>query len=111
MEKEIDDREENLMPEQSDEDNRIMSQKSKNTVLSEASQDFTIENLPEDHTECDKSIKLILLGDSKVDKTSLINCLNEKNNLKHETVSLEYFNYNIKINNFIIRMQIWDTVG
>ena len=111
MEKEIDDIKENIMPEQSDDDNIIMSQKSKNSVLSEATHDYTIENLPENHTEYDKSIKLILLGDSKVGKTSLINCLNKKNNLKHETVSLEYFNYNIKINNFIIRMQIWDTVG
>ena len=24
---------------------------------------------------------------------------------------MEYFNINIKINNYIIRMQIWDTVG
>ena len=46
MEKEIDDIKENLMPEQSDDDNIIMSQKSKNTVLSEASQDYTIENFP-----------------------------------------------------------------
>ena len=38
--------------------------------------------------------------------------VNNKFNDKHEpSLSLEYNNHSIKINNYIIRMQIWDTAG
>lgn len=61
----------------------------------------------------DKSIKVILLGDSMVGKSSIINRL-IKGNFEEDiktTISIEYYNYYIKINNFIIRMQMWDTAG
>jgi len=75
--------------------------------------DIIIEKLPKSCSIYDKSIKIILLGDSGVGKTSLLNCL-EPNDIdlnQKKTISLEYFNYIIKANNNIIRMQIWDTVG
>ena len=75
--------------------------------------DIIIEKLPKSCSVYDKSIKIILLGDSGVGKTSLLNCL-EPNDIdlnQKKTLSLEYFNYIIKANNNIIRMQIWDTVG
>ncbi len=75
--------------------------------------DIIIEKLPNSCSVYDKSIKIILLGDSGVGKTSLLNCL-EPNDIdlnQKKTISLEYFNYIIKANNNIIRMQIWDTVG
>ena len=75
--------------------------------------DIIIEKLPKSYSVYDKSIKIILLGDSGVGKTSLLNCL-EPNDIdlnQKKTISLEYFNYIIKANNNIIRMQIWDTVG
>ena len=75
--------------------------------------DIIIEKLPKNCSLYDKSIKIILLGDSGVGKTSLLNCL-EPNDIdlnQKKTISLEYFNYIIKANNNIIRMQIWDTVG
>ena len=75
--------------------------------------DIIIEKLPKNCSVYDKSIKIILLGDSGVGKTSLLNCL-EPNDIdlnQKKTISLEYFNYIIKANNNIIRMQIWDTVG
>ena len=74
---------------------------------------YTIEKLPKNYTNYNKSIKIILLGDSGVGKTSLLKNLGqeESNINEYRTISLEYFNYNIKINNYIIRMQIWDTVG
>ena len=72
---------------------------------------YIVEALPKNHTQYDKSIKVILLGDSNVGKTSILNCLEHKDILDRKTISLEYFNYNIKINNYVIRMQIWDTVG
>lgn len=68
-------------------------------------------NLP-DLEEYDKSIKVIVLGDSSVGKSSLINRL-----IKNEfaelpaTLSLEYHSYIISLNEYSIRMQIWDTAG
>ncbi len=70
-----------------------------------------IEKLPDNTTEYDKSIKVILLGDSSVGKTRILNCLEQRDILQQKTMSLEYFNYILKINNYTIRMQIWDTVG
>ena len=68
---------------------------------------YTIEKLPKNFTNYNKSIKIILLGDSGVGKTSLLKNLGqeESNINEYRTISLEYFNYNIKINNYIIRMQ------
>ena len=82
-----------------------------NTNIQNDPKDYNIEILSENNTQYDKSIKVILLGDSNVGKTSILNCLEQKDILERKTISLEYFNYNIKINNFVIRMQIWDTVG
>ena len=78
---------------------------------SNISQELSIENLPEDLNNYDISIKLIILGDSNVGKSSIVNCLQQDSNLQRKTISLEHYNYIIKINNIITRMQIWDTVG
>ena len=61
----------------------------------------------------DKSIKIILLGDSSVGKTSIIRrlCKGDFEDNLLATLSIECYNYIIKINDFIIRMQLWDTVG
>ena len=76
-------------------------------------EDLIIEKLPEDTKNYDKSIKIILLGDSNVGKTSIVHCLsNDKyDNYQKKALGLEHYNYVIKINNIIIRMQIWDTAG
>ena len=74
-------------------------------------QELKIEYLPENTKNYDLSIKVIFLGDSNVGKTSIINCLQTDSNLQKKTTSIEFFNYIIKINNVVIRMQIWDTVG
>ena len=78
---------------------------------SQISQELAIENLPQHSNNYDKSIKVIILGDSSVGKSSIVNCLEHDTSLQRKTISLEYYNYIIKINNFILRMQIWDTVG
>ena len=60
----------------------------------------------------DKSIKVIILGDSYVGKSSLINRLiNNKFVELSNTLSIEYHTYIISINGYKIRMQIWDTAG
>ena len=76
-------------------------------------EELSLEKLPEDTKNYDISIKIILLGDSNVGKTSIVHCLNNEtyNNYQRKSLGLEHYNYVIKINNVIIRMQIWDTVG
>ena len=72
-----------------------------------------IERLQDSKTEYDKSIKVILLGDSNVGKSSIIDRLksNTFNINKPATVGLEHHNLMININSYILRMQIWDTAG
>ena len=65
-----------------------------------------------DSEEYDRSIKVIVLGDSSVGKSSIINRLNEKE--IHEiqsTVGIEHYAYIISLNSYTLRMQIWDTAG
>ena len=74
---------------------------------------YAYEILPEDYTQYDLSFKLIVVGDSGVGKSCLTtkatkNIFEESYNA---TVGFEFFNYNIKIEDKIIRLQIWDTCG
>ena len=73
---------------------------------------ITIKRNISDLEEYDKSIKVIVLGDSYVGKSSLIKRLikNEFGELS-ATLSLEYHTYIISLNEYSIRMQIWDTAG
>ncbi len=69
--------------------------------------------LPDDFTQYDLSFKLIVIGDSNVGKSCLTmkatrNCFE---NLHSPTVGFEFFTFNIKINDRIIKLQIWDTCG
>ena len=79
----------------------------------EGTEQLKIEILNDDEKEYDKSIKVILLGDTNVGKSSVIDRLknNPFNYNPHPTLTLEHYNLIIKINNFILRMQIWDTAG
>jgi small GTP-binding protein len=76
-------------------------------------EEIKIERLKGDTNTYDRSIKVILIGDSGVGKTNILSRLvNNKFEEKHNpSLSLEYNNHTIKINNFVIRMQIWDTAG
>ncbi len=69
-------------------------------------------NLNEDSTY-DKSVKVILLGDSMVGKSSVMNrlCNQTFDESIGPTIYIQYYNYLIKVNDYIIRMQIWDTAG
>ena len=72
-----------------------------------------IEAVKNDNIVYHKSIKIILIGDSKVGKTSILHRLldNKYDDKYIPSLNLEYTNYTIKINNYIIRMQIWDSPG
>ena len=75
--------------------------------------DFDYEILPDDHIEYDLSFKIIVIGDSGVGKS----CLSTKatrNKFENDhcpTVGFEFFTFNIKIENKVIKLQIWDTCG
>ena len=74
---------------------------------------YKIERNLKTESSYDKSIKVILLGDTMVGKSSIISrlCKGIIDKTLGPTISIEYFNYLIKINDYIVRMQIWDTVG
>ena len=71
------------------------------------------EILPDDYTQYDLSFKIIVIGDSGVGKSCLTNqatkhAFDEKYNA---TVGFEFYTFNIKLNDKIIKLQIWDTCG
>ena len=71
------------------------------------------EILPEDHTNFDLSFKIIVIGDSGVGKSCLTNnaVKNIFDDAYNATVGFEFFTFNVKMNNKIIKLQIWDTCG
>ena len=74
---------------------------------------YKIERNLKNESSYDKSLKVILLGDAMVGKSSIICrlCKGVFDELLGPTITIEYFNYLVKINDYIVRMQIWDTAG
>ena len=74
---------------------------------------YKFEILPEDYTNFDLSFKLIVIGDSGVGKSCLTN--NAVKNIFDEsynaTVGFEFFTFNVKVNDKVVKLQIWDTCG
>ena len=79
----------------------------------ETEQSFKIEYNLKDNSDYNKSIKILLLGESQTGKTSLINriCFNKFVEEFSPTVTVESYDYFIRINDFTLRIQIWDTPG
>ena len=71
------------------------------------------EILSEDYTNFDLSFKLIVIGDSGVGKSCLTNnaIKNTFDDAYNATVGFEFFTFNIKLNNKVVKLQIWDTCG
>ena len=82
-------------------------------MTSESLEEITIEPLPEDYAQYDLSFKIIVIGDSGVGKS----CLTSKavKNMFIEfyqaTIGFEFLTYNLKMNDTIVKLQIWDTCG
>ena len=75
--------------------------------------DLKVELLPEDYAQYDLSFKLIIIGDSGTGKSCLTTKA-VKNNFEdyyQATVGFEFLTFNMKINDLVIKMQIWDTCG
>ena len=72
-----------------------------------------IEVLSEQYKDYDLSFKIIVIGNSGVGKSCL--ALKATKNIFEEqfmsTVGFEFFVFNLKINEKIIKLQIWDTCG
>ena len=85
-------------------DNEIKSQKPRN-----------YEILPDQEQleKYDLSFKIIVIGDSNVGKSSLANkaIKNKFDSGYSATLGFEYFSFFIKIDEKIIKLQIWDTCG
>ena len=76
-------------------------------------ENLKFEILPEDYTNFDLSFKLIVIGDSGVGKSCLTNnaVKNIFDDSYNATVGFEFFTFNVKINEKIVKLQIWDTCG
>ena len=75
--------------------------------------DFNYEILPDDFLQYDLSFKLIVIGDSGVGKSCLTNraTTNLFEDTYSATVGFEFVSFNVKINEKVIKLQIWDTCG
>ena len=75
--------------------------------------EFNIELLPEDFAQYDISFKIIVIGDSGVGKSCLTTQA-VRNNFEEfytATVGFEFLTFNMRINNNVLKLQIWDTCG
>ena len=84
-----------------------------NTNTQKPAEDFKIEMLPEDYPQYDLSFKLIFIGDSGVGKSCLTTKA-VKNNFEEyyqATVGFEFLTFNMRVNDKVIKLQIWDTCG
>ena len=84
-----------------------------NANSSSTVEDYKIEMLPEDYPQYDLSFKLIFIGDSGVGKSCLTTKA-VKNNFEEyyqATVGFEFLTFNMKVNDKVIKLQIWDTCG
>lgn len=71
------------------------------------------ELLPEEINSYDLSFKVIVIGDSYVGKSCLTQkaTKNNYNSCYNATVGFEFYTFNMKINDKVIKLQIWDTCG
>ena len=75
--------------------------------------EFNIELLPEDYAQYDISFTIIVIGDSGVGKSCLTTQA-VRNNFEEfytATVGFEFLTFNMRINNNVLKLQIWDTCG
>ena len=75
--------------------------------------EFNIEFLPEDFAQYDISFKIIVIGDSGVGKSCLTTQA-VRNNFEEfytATIGFEFLTFNMRINNNVLKLQIWDTCG
>ena len=81
--------------------------------MSDDNNDIDYEILPDDNQRHDLSFKIIVIGEPGVGKS----CLTMKatknifENYYSPTIGFEFYTFNVRIKETIIRLQIWDTCG
>ena len=75
--------------------------------------EVNFEILPEDYPTYDLTFKIIVIGDSFVGKSCLTTkgTKNQFDDSYNATVGFEFVTSNIKVNEKVCKMQIWDTCG
>ena len=75
--------------------------------------DTEILSVPNEYSEYEINFKLIIIGNSGVGKTCITNkaVKNVFSNKYQSTIGMEIYSLFIKIDNKIIKLQIWDTCG
>ena len=76
-------------------------------------EDIKVEILKDDHNQYDLSFKMIIIGDPGVGKSCLTKQAIEDtfDEAYSATVGFEFITLNLKIDDKIIKLQIWDTCG
>ena len=76
-------------------------------------ENYSIEYLPDDYPNYDLSFTVIFVGDSGVGKSCLCTKVikNTFDDNFESTIGFEFLAYILKVNNKIIKLQIWDTAG
>ena len=81
--------------------------------MTKENEEYEIEILPEDYAQYDLSFKIIVIGDSGVGKSCLTTKAVKDNYIEYyqATIGFEFLTFNLKMNNTVIKLQIWDTCG
>ena len=74
---------------------------------------YNIQKMSDNYNREDAKYKVLFLGDSGVGKSSLVFWANKKqfDSFYKPTVGFDLFNYIVKINGKVMKLQIWDTCG
>ena len=81
--------------------------------MSQSEEEITIETLPEDYAQYDLSFKMIVIGDSGVGKSCLTTkaVKNTFEEFYQATIGFEFLTFNLRMNETVVKLQIWDTCG
>ena len=71
------------------------------------------EILSDDYAQYDLNFKIIVIGNGGVGKSSLTNKATKNIFIQeyNPTIGFEFFSFNVKLDNKVIKLQIWDTCG
>lgn len=84
-----------------------------NNELTEKVVKYNIEKMPDNYDKENANFKVLFLGDPGVGKSSLVlrEITKKYNSLYKPTVGFDLLNHIVKINDKVIKLQIWDTCG
>jgi len=96
-----------------DEDEPDMNEIQYSHTLAEIVKKYDIQKMPDTYNKEDVNYKVLFLGDSGVGKSSLVirGIHNKFDSFYKPTVGFDLINYIVKINDKVIKLQIWDTCG